>query len=108
MLSGPFVISEPPPSDTRTFWASGAMTRNVTLLSGFMHGYLASGIFKMLGLQSSATCPQHNQPPNTAKINADFRSDAERHAVVRIYARIFSFRNIQDVGLAIVCHLPPT
>jgi hypothetical protein len=39
-----------------------------------MHGYLASGIFKMLGLQSSATCPQHNPPPNTAKINADFIS----------------------------------
>ena len=56
-------MSTPPPTRTRTFCASGAATRNITRLSGRMHGYGAPGMFSTLGLQSAGGCSQAFVPP---------------------------------------------
>src|ERR1051326_5734928 len=63
MLSGPFVRFVFP---TRTVCALGAMTRYITWLSGKMHGYLASGTFSGLGLQSAGACPEHSPAAHSA------------------------------------------
>jgi hypothetical protein len=36
-----------------------------------MQGYLASGIFNGLGLQSGGACPQHTAQPSVARINGN-------------------------------------
>ena len=51
-------MSMPWPSRTRTFWASGAETRNITRLSVKMHGYGAPGIFNAFGVQSAGGCSE--------------------------------------------------
>src|ERR1019366_8233681 len=68
MLSGPFVRFKPP-RDTPTVCAFGAFTRNIARPSGKMQGYLASGIFNGLGLQSVGACPQHMAQPRAVRIN---------------------------------------
>ena len=50
-------------TDPHYFCASGAATRNVTRLSGRIHGYGAPGMFSTLGLQSAGGCCQALVPP---------------------------------------------
>src|ERR1035441_2633718 len=72
MSSGPFVKFKFP---TRTDCAFGAVTRYITRLSGKTQGYLASGMFNALGLQSGGACPQHSPAaPSANKISVDFMS----------------------------------
>src|SRR5688572_5080127 len=61
---------------TLTFCASGAATRNVTRLSGWMQGYGAPGMFNELGLQSAGGCPRTPTP-------------AQRHAEVSAATNVF-------------------
>jgi hypothetical protein len=79
MSSGPFIRFNPP-TETRTVCAFGALTRNIARPSGKMQGYLASGIFNGLGLQSFAACPQHNAQLRAARINGNLMKPRYREA----------------------------
>src|SRR6188768_1063771 len=64
--SGPFVMSKPPPTRTRTFCASGATTRNSARLSEYRQGYFASATFSVDGTHSPGAWAQAGGAPSAA------------------------------------------
>src|SRR5688500_16792286 len=84
---------------TLTFCASGAATRNVTRLSGWMQGYGAPGMLREFGLQSAGGCartpapmPAHRYAEANAATNVTFFMTCESDLVVQ-YDRIILGRS---------------